>query len=105
LNATKALDNASLTFFQLLCFDVTVTTPHDKSFLPREILSGLDRNAYTTSRPRMSDDSSLVTVTLTFLNQKEYRDHFRKLMFRMQLEFGDNITVEAKGDYHSSASC
>jgi hypothetical protein len=104
LSEAKTWSNASNSFFQLLCFDVTVTTTFDKTEMPREILSALDRNAYTTSRPRMGDSTHVVTVTLTFLNNEECREHFRKLLFRLRLEFGKNVIIQGKGKYHNSAT-
>ena len=92
----QLMENASLTFLQLLCLDVTVVTSADKRDVPRDILSQLDDNAYQTTRQSMGDARYVMTTTLTFLNQEQYREQFKKLMFRIRLEFGDKVSVQAK---------
>ncbi len=92
----QLMENASLTFLQLLCLDVTLTTTAEKRDIPTNILTALDSNAYQTTRQYIGDANYTVTTTLTFLNQERYREQFKKLMFRIRLEFGDDVKVQAK---------
>lgn len=92
----QLMENASLTFLQLICVDVIVTTTDEKRDVPRNILMQLDRNAYQTTRTDLGRDNYLMTTTLTFLNDQKHRELFKKLMFRIRLEFGERVMVKAK---------